>query len=82
MAEDSIRSACVLHNYIRQRGNDNDSILENNFLEENVHIPQLRSLAPTSHHRGSIEAVEIRDKLKDYLISPVGSVPWQDSNCA
>lgn len=81
LAEGSIRSACVLHNYIRQRGNDNDSILENNFLEENVHIPQLRSLAPTSHHRGSIEAVEIRDKLNDYFISPVGSVPWQDSNC-
>lgn len=44
-------------------------ILENNFLEENVNIPQLRSLAPTSHHRGNIEAVQIRDKLKDYFIS-------------
>jgi hypothetical protein len=60
--------------HIHQKGNDNDCILESNTLEENVNIPQLRSVAPTSQHRGSTEAVQIRDKG---LFCPGGSVPWQ-----
>lgn len=76
LAEASIRSACVLHNYIRQ--NEGDGILEKNFLEENRSVNDLPSLIPTSVHRGSAEAMKMRDTLKNYFISPVGCVPWQN----
>ena len=46
LAEASIRSSCVLHNYTRQI--EGDGTLENNFLEENRSVNDLPSVIPTS----------------------------------
>lgn len=81
LTEDTIKCACVLHNYIRQSQNENDKILETEFLKQNANVPQLQSLRPTINHRANGEAMQVRDTLKQYFSSPEGCVPWQNMAC-
>ncbi|XP_031342315.1 uncharacterized protein LOC116170224 [Photinus pyralis] len=81
LTEGSIKSACVIHNFVRQTQNESDKSLETEFLEQNSNNLQLQSLRPTSTHRANTKALQVREKLTEYFMSPGGSVPWQNEKC-
>ena len=72
-----IKSACVLHNFIRKEPNEAGRMLEKLFLENDQESHELHSIVPTNAHRSTLEAMRIREKLMNYFISTAGSVSWQ-----
>lgn len=64
-AEIIVKTCCILHNMIRKH--------------EGLHFHAVsNTLANTNSIMGSERSINTRDILKDYFISPEGSVPWQD----
>ena len=63
-----IKTCCALHNFVRSRDGFNiqDALSEQGFVEMGL---------DTS--RASHQSTQARNKLADYFISDVGSVPWQ-----
>lgn len=70
-----VLAACVLHNFIKKK---QCSYLDNQIVEET--FPVLTSIADARNpRRPSIEALKIREELKNYFTSAKGSVPWQNA---
>ena len=63
-----IKTCCALHNFVRSRDGFNiqDALSVQGFIEMGK---------DTS--RASLQSTQARNKLADYFISDVGSVPWQ-----
>ena len=82
--ENVVLAACCLHNLIRQK---NPATTEFNSEDPTTHdlipalwrgdqtLPQLPSLP--RGQRSTLSAKAQRLLLKDYFVSPAGSVPWQ-----
>lgn len=66
-----IKTCCALHNFVRAR--DGFNIQDAMSIEGFIDIGQDIS-RPT---RGTIQSIQARNKLADYFVSDVGSVPWQ-----
>lgn len=76
----AIMAACILHNFIRK--NENYTMPEqrgekNEGIEETKKSSNLRNL-PRVRGRSTDAAFTVREKLKDFLNSPEGSVNWQE----
>lgn len=67
-----VKTCCALHNFVRTRDGFSieDSLSINGFveMERNISAGPLR---PTN------QSIQTRNKLADYFVSDVGSVPWQ-----
>lgn len=76
-----VLAACVLHNFIRQNEGSNMSALnESKDGTESTRLPgRACNLQDLPRLRGGStgEAFAVREKLKDFFNSPVGSVEWQ-----
>lgn len=68
LADDIVKSCCVLHNFVRRR----DGIR----VEDECYECPLEGL---SGHglRADYSGIEVRDYFSNYFISPQGSLPWQ-----
>lgn len=76
-----ILAACTLHNFIRQNEGSNMAALENNDGIESTTIAGRACIfqdLPRLRGGSTREAFAVRDKLKDFFNSPVGSVEWQE----
>lgn len=69
-----IKAACVLHNFIRIKQGmfTHPKQFE---VQENHQIQILKNQA--EHVRHQLEAQQYREKLCEYFMSPVGSIPYQ-----
>jgi hypothetical protein len=79
IAEEVVKSACVLHNFTQKEetfnyfhGEDNAS----DFRCSNT------GLTPTRSSRSTREATSVRNVLKDHFVSPVGAIEWQEREIA
>ena len=72
-AEDIVKAACVLHNYVGSK----DGCEFNDTLTIEGVTPLRHSHAMSS--RGSRDALSIREKFADYFMTLEGSFPWQHS---
>lgn len=72
-ADKIIMTTCILHNFIKQHGN---SIQLPTSLSINTAYNNITSI---SKQGGSAprEAFEIREKVKDFICSPIGQLPWE-----
>lgn len=82
-----VMGACVLHNMLRTRKLSSVDVLDredpctHNLIEGTWRQdPAMGTPMPSVHGRtNSTVAKNQRNLLKDYLSSPIGSVPWQDN---
>ena len=77
VSESLVKSICVLHNFIQHENNFNYS------PSDDVHDATQSSysnssLTATRSTRPTIEAMAVRDILKEYFVSPGGALEWQD----
>lgn len=73
-----ILAACTLHNFIRQNeGSTTAASYESDGTESTSEACSLQDL-PRQRGGSTREAFDVRDKLKDFFNSPVGSVEWQE----
>ncbi|XP_026831161.1 protein ANTAGONIST OF LIKE HETEROCHROMATIN PROTEIN 1-like [Ooceraea biroi] len=70
-----ILTTCILHNFIRKFDND-----ANEYMYEGVSVNANGTLEnlPMQGGNATKDAFRIRNLLKDYFNSEVGSVPWQE----
>jgi len=74
-ADKIIMTTCILHNFIKQHGNiGNSTQLSNSILINTVH-----NITPIPRQGGSAnrDAFEVREKVKDFICSPLGQLPWE-----
>jgi hypothetical protein len=75
-----VKATCVLHNLLQMgvcsAAISNDEIDHELLLNED-NSTAFRRLPTTKQLRASNEAFEIRNKFRDYFISPAGEVSWQ-----
>ncbi|XP_072002186.1 uncharacterized protein [Engystomops pustulosus] len=64
-----IKSACVLHNYVRD--------YDHSDMEVEPQIAFGEPPVSCAYGRASSSAMEVRDAFAKYFMSPVGAVPWQ-----
>ena len=66
-----IKTCCALHNFVRSRDGFNiqDALSVQRFIEMGQDT--------SGPSRASLQSTQARNKLADYFISDVGSVPWQ-----
>lgn len=74
-----IQAACVLHNFIRI----SDGVFTNPALHlqtENTDVPVVTA-SQGRHQRPTNTALELRNQLCDFFLSPQGALPWQMDHC-
>jgi hypothetical protein len=83
ITEEVVKSACVLHNFIQKEetfnyfhGDDVDDDDASDFRCSNT------GLTPTRSNRSTRETTAVRNALKDYFVSPVGAIEWQERQIA
>lgn len=66
-----IKTGCAVHNFVRDRDGFNiqDAMSIEGLIDITQDTPRPR--------RGTNQAIQARNKLADYFVSDVGSVPWQ-----
>ena len=69
LAEDIVKASCILHNYVRCK--------DGYKFEDVLTVEGVGELARDITSRGSRNAVNTRERLADYFMSPEGEVPWQ-----
>ena len=69
LAEDLVRVACLLHNFVRKR---------DGYKFEDTLTVQGFDEMPTNPTPGGRTANGILDRFADYFVSEEGEVPWQD----
>jgi len=74
-ADNIIMTTCILHNFIKKHGNiGNITQLLNSILINTVHnITQILRQGGSANR----DAFEVRDKIKDFICSPLGQLPWE-----
>lgn len=71
-ADKIIMTTCILHNYIKQNGN-------NIQLSTSSSTNTAHNITPIPRQGGSAtrDAIEVREKVKDFICSPLGQLPWE-----
>ncbi len=78
-AADVVRAACLLHNILTTLTDHFTTATEENIQRFNEDKSlQLEPLGEFTGYRTSFDASQIRMIFTRYLVSPEGSVPWQD----
>lgn len=76
MADIIVQAACALHNYLRT---EKSQEIEENYLNSNESQSSQDGLANIEivgrNYRQ--DAIAVREKFKEYFVSPEGQVPWQ-----
>lgn len=67
-AIDIIKSACVLHNFVRKR---------DGYKFEDLLYQESLDKLPVQGVRGTTEGIQARDYFATYFTSPHGSLSWQ-----
>ena len=78
VSEGVVKSICVLHNLIHHDDNITLDVNTNDSIDD--HDQNTRSMSPTRSTRPAVEALSVREALKQYFVSPGGAVEWQDKN--
>ncbi|KAH9629006.1 hypothetical protein HF086_007491 [Spodoptera exigua] len=76
MADIIVQAACALHNYLRT---EKSQEIEENYLNSNEsHSSQdgLSNIEIVGRNYCQ-DAIAVREKFKEYFVSPEGQVPWQ-----
>ena len=76
-ADKVIKATCVLHNYLQKTSSCAATPGETGSEGRAAAIQALR----LSGNRASREAIETREKFKNYFTSPAGEVLWQRNVC-
>lgn len=69
LANDIIKSACILHNFVRDR--------DGHSFEDSLNNPLTETIARDSVRRNNITALRYRELFADYFMNE-GRVSWQD----
>ena len=69
LAEDIVKASCILHNYVRCK--------DGYKFEDVLTVEGVGELARDITSRGSRNAVNTRERLSGYFMSPEGEVSWQ-----
>lgn len=74
-----IQAACVLHNFIRI----SDGVFTNPALHLQTENTDVRVVTASQgrHQRPTNTALELRNQLCDFFLSPHGALPWQMDHC-
>jgi len=71
-ADNIIFATCILHNYLRDQGIGLSDMGSSANVQSN--LTKMSNQGGSDHQN----AFEIRDKFKQFVNSPSGSVPWQN----
>ena len=74
-ADNIIFATCISHNYLRDKGVG----LSN--MESSANIQSNITKTPNQGGSAHQSSFEVRDKFKQFVNSPYGSVPWQNEEC-
>jgi hypothetical protein len=70
LAENIVKAACILHNFVRQRDGGRDDI-------NNLMPCQFPEIGNDTISRANRRGLSTRDKFADYFVE-VAPLPWQD----
>ncbi|XP_008180945.1 protein ALP1-like [Acyrthosiphon pisum] len=73
---DIIKSACILHNFVRKREGIEYRPHDTAQMDETAEVPTNIRVRDMSIHEGS-SATTLRNYLANYFLSPRTSLPWQ-----
>jgi hypothetical protein len=69
LAEDIIKTCCILHSFVRRR--------EDYKFEETLNVTGFEGLNVDNESRGTAIAINVRDTFADYFDSTEGALEWQ-----
>lgn len=76
-AEKVVKATCILHNFLQVTGEVVEPIGAGQHVGIFDNPEAIHGIVRLAGSRASTEAYNVRDRLKNYFTSPIGSVAWQ-----